>query len=201
MKKIFITMMAFGALTLTSCNNSTKKATDNVDTTQVSNVEAASADELISTLQEQLQSKDANALQATLATIQTKYAELLQSGKLEEAKAYLAKVQSFIKEHAEQITAVTGGNATITNLLNNIQNIPTSTEEVVDKVKESLQGNVDETKKAAKDKVNEDAAKVNEKAADAAAKVNDAANKVNDAAAKVNEKANNAAKAIKGLGL
>lgn len=201
MKKIFITMMAFGALTLTSCNNSTKKATDNVDTTQVSNVEAASADELISTLQEQLQSKDANALQATLATIQTKYAELLQSGKLEEAKAYLAKAQSFIKEHAEQITAVTGRNATITNLLNNIQNIPTSTEEVVDKVKESLQGNVDETKKAATDKVNEAAAKVNEKAADAAAKVNDAANKVNDAAAKVNEKANNAAKAIKGLGL
>lgn len=195
MKKVFLTMFAISALTLTSCNNSTKKATSEVDTTAVANDATNTTDDLLTKLQDQIKSKDANAIQESLTAIQAKYAELLKSGKLEEAKAYLAKAQSFIQEHSEQITTITGGNETIKSLVNGINNIPTNTEEVVDKVKESLQNSAEETKNAATEKVNDAAAKVN----DAASKANE---KASEAAAKVNEKASNAAaKAVKGLGL
>lgn len=192
MKKIVIAVMAIGALTFSSCNNSTKKSDSNIDTTQVVGSATNSADDLLSQLQAQLNSKDANAIQTTLGMIQAKYAELLQSGKLEEAKAYLTTVQSFIKEHADQISSAAGGNTVVTSLVDKISNIPSSTEEAVKSAKDNLKESASKASENAKESVEE---KVEETK-------NAAKEKINNAADKVSKKTNEAAsKAVKDLGL
>ena len=81
------------AITFASCGNKTNanaETTDTtVDTTAVSNTTVnAAADSITSALSSQLGAKDATTLQTTIATIQAKYAELVKSGNLEEAKVY-----------------------------------------------------------------------------------------------------------------
>lgn len=185
MKKIFIAVMAISALTLSSCNNNTKKSNNDTDTTRVVDTATSLTENLLFQLQTQLDSKDVNAVQATLAMIQTKYAELLQSGKLEEAKAYLSTVQTFIKDHSGQINSIAGGNTVVTSLATKISNISSSTEETInstkdnlketankvsEKTKESVEEKVEETKKTAKEQINNATDKMSKKTNEATKK-------------------------------
>lgn len=185
MKKIFIAVMAISALTLSSCNNNIKKSNNDTDTTRVVDTATNLTENLLFQLQTQLDSKDVNAVQATLAMIQTKYAELLQSGKLEEAKAYLSTVQTFIKDHSGQINSIVGGNTVVTSLATKISNISSSTEETInstkdnlketankvsEKTKESVEEKVEETKKTAKEQINNATDKMSKKTNEATKK-------------------------------
>ena len=106
----------------------------------------------------------------------------------------LEKVQAFLKDHADKIKGLVGGNAIAAGLLDNLTNLKP---EGLEALKAATPENVGE---AAKDAVNDakDAAveKGKEVAADAA---NKAAETVNDAANKAVDKAAEGVK--KGLGI
>ena len=155
--------------------------------------------------------KDATTLQTTIATIQAKYAELVKSGNLEEAKVYASKVQKFINSNAEKIKNVAAGNTTIAALIDGIKKLPTSatttakeaaaavksdasniTNTAAGSVKGTTTNAVNDVKQKATDKANETIDKTNKKANEA----------VEKAKKKASEAVGNATdKAIKGLGL
>lgn len=209
MKKTFMMAMAAMALTLASCGNQTKKASEAVDSLgdmmAVSPEVQATTDSLTSALTSQLDKNDASTLTTTLAALQAKYAELVKSGKLDEAKKYASQVQKFIKEHADKIKSVAAGNATIAALVEGVKNLPTSAEATADEAAAAVKGDVqsvvnnakataaektneavENTKEAAREKVSEEVSKGQEKVEEA----------VNKAADKTNEAANNAMKKL-----
>ena len=229
MKKVVLMAIAAFALVMASCNgNKTKTVAGGADSDSVAAVDTmapeaqAAADSLTSVLTNGLQAKDAKAVTTTLATLQTKYAELAKAGKVEEAKAYALKIQEFVNKHADEINNVATGNTTIASLVEGIKNLPTSAEttaeEAVSAVKSDVQtiagaakssaeaaakGAAETAKTAAENKANEAVSNAQNKANEA---VNKANQKANDAINKANKKANDAVnnatnKALKGLGL
>ena len=123
MKKIFLMAVAAAAFVFTSCGNNKAQAPveEAVDSTEVALEEAnTAADEVIATLTD---ATDANAIQTALETIKTKVTEFLAKNP-EIAKEYLAKVQGFLKENADKIKAVVGGNAAVAGLIDTVNAIP-----------------------------------------------------------------------------
>ena len=229
MKKVFLMAIAALAMVMASCHgNKTNTAAGGADSDSIAAVDTnapeaqLAADSLTTQLTQVLQKKDAKAVTTTLATLQTKYAELAKAGKVDEAKAYALKIQEFINKHADEINTVATGNTTIKSLVDGIKNLPTSAattaEEAAAAVKSDAQtlagaaktaaettakGTVDAAKSTAEAKANEAVTKAQNKANDA---VNKANQKANDAINKANKKANDAVnnatnKALKGLGL
>jgi len=228
MKKVVLMAIAAFALVMASCNgNKTKTVAGGADSDSVAAVDTmapeaqAAADSLTSVLTNGLQAKDAKAVTTTLATLQTKYAELAKAGKVEEAKAYALKIQEFINKHADEINNVATGNTTIASLVEGIKNLPTSAEttaeEAVSAVKSDVQtiagaakSSAEATAKGAAEAAKTAENKANEAVSNAQNKANEAVNKANqkanDAINKANKKANEAVnnatnKALKGLGL
>lgn len=164
----------------------------------VDEVVEAAADSITSALASQIEKADASQVQSTLTMLQEKYAELVKSGKLEEAKKYASAVQQYIADNADKIKEFTAENATVASLVEAVKNLPVgaeaSAEEALAAVKTDAKALVDGAKEAAEtkaqEKVNEvkDAAAkaVNDKVEEAKAKANDAASKaINDAASKL----------------
>jgi len=112
MKKLFLMLAAALGLTLASCSGN-------------QNSEVADADQAISTLTEKLQAGDTQALQSTIQEVQNYITELQASGKTEEAKTYVAKLQEWLNTNAEQVKSVVGDNATVNTVINAIKAIPT----------------------------------------------------------------------------
>ena len=177
MKKLFFFAGILAMTALASCGNK-QNAPAEGETIEVA---APVDDDVVSMLDAQLKSKDPNALMKTLAAIKEKYAQLVKAGKLEEAKAYMAKAQTYLKEHAAQITAIAGEDSEVSNLVNSVTSMP-----------EAAQSAAEEAAKDAKAKVNEAAAKAN-------AKINEKANEAGQKAHEAVGKA--AAKAMKEMGL
>ena len=216
MKKMFFLASVIALAAFTSCGNKQNTSAS----TSADSVEVASPaeDDVVSTLEAQLQSKDPKALQETITTITQKYSELVKEGKVEEAKTYVAKAQEYLKEHAAEVTAVAGENSGISALVNTVNNLPTSaqttTEDAVkaaenaakttvETAKASANAKVDAVKAEAENKVEAAKADAKNKANEAATKVN---SKINEKTAEANKKANEAvnkaaSKALKGLGL
>lgn len=229
MKKLFI-FAAAAALTLASCGNKTQDnaanadsiaATENAEgseaTAQLSDEQQATVDNLTANLQKAVESKDAKSTISTLADLQTIYKNLVEQGKLEEAKAYASAIKKFISDNAEKLKSLSSGNTTVASLIDGIANLPTSAATTAEEAKAAVKSDVvnlassavakGETAKAAA----EDAAKaaVDNAKATAEKKVNEAvdnekqkaADKINEASKKANDAVNNAAaKALKGLG-
>ena len=149
----------------------------------------------------------AAGLTFTSCAVKEKVSEFLAKNP-EVAKEFLTKVQSFIAENKEKITAVIGGNAAVASLMDGIAAIPSETVEqltgatdalkalginVLDKTSDAVEG----AKDAAADAVEnaKDAAEgAVENAKDAANKaVNDAKEKAGDA---VDKAANDTKKAL-----
>lgn len=234
MKKVFLLAAAI-ALTLASCGNKTQgnaadadsTATENVDTTaaegagEEADEAALSADSkatvtnLTAELQKAIANKDSKAAITTLANLQTIYKNLVAEGKLEEAKAYGSAIKKFVNANAESLKNVAEGNVTIANLVQGVQNLPTSAATTAEQAKAAISSDITNlatpaiakgetavaTAKAAAEAVkNAPAAaktaaenKVNEAKQNAANKVNAAKQKANDA---VNNAANKAIKDI-----
>lgn len=140
MKKVFLMAMAAVAFIFAGCGNKKTTPSDNqADTTIVMDASAdATADSLTSELDTQLSQNNTDAIQATLTSLQNKYAELVASGKLDTAKAYAAKIQQFLNDNAEKIKAATANNATIAALVAGIQNLPTTAEATAEQAEEAV---------------------------------------------------------------
>lgn len=132
MKKLFILAIAAAGMTFASCDNKAKapettEPTEVVDTLAAMTEEAnQAADEVIAALTENIEKKDASAIETALNTVKEKISEYLAKNP-EVAKEYLAKVQNFIKENKDKIAAVTASVPAVSSLLNNISAIPTET--------------------------------------------------------------------------
>ena len=219
MKKIFVAALAVVAISFASCDNKAQKAVENAaDSTQVVAGDAsAAADEIISALSEQIEKKDAGALQSTLESIKAKIAEYISTNP-EVAKEYLSKVQGFLKDNAESIKSAVGNNAAVSSLIDGIAAVPSESVDALVGAGDALKAlgidasaktdaAVEGAKDAAAEKVNEAvegakeaaAEKVNEAKDAAAEKVNEAKD---NAKQKAGEAVDKAAAGVKGkLGL
>lgn len=138
MKKIFVIAIAALAMTFVSCGNKTAQApeAEAVDTVAQYDAEAE-AEAAINALAENVESKDVNALQATLEAVKEKVAEFLANNP-RVAQEYLTKVQGFLKENADKIKAVVGGNAAVASLIDGIAAIPSDSVEKLTSATDAL---------------------------------------------------------------
>lgn len=155
MKKLFIFAAAL-ALTFTSCGNKAQNSQANADSTEVTDTaatadEAAAAlssesqatiDNLTAELQKAVNAKDAKGTIATLANLETIYKNLVEAGKLEEAKAYGSAIKKFLNDNAESIKNVASGNTTVASLVNGIASLPTSAATTADEAKKAVASDI-----------------------------------------------------------
>jgi len=191
MKKLLT--LAIVALTMlaTGCNNKSAQSESNQN---VSDSVAIDETAVVDKLAGLIENKDAEGLKATIEEITKKYGELVNSGKLEEAKSYVSQVKDFIKTHSEELENVVSGNETLSGLISTVKNLPsdakTTAEEAAAAVKENAENAaksaVDEAKAEAESKVDEAKAKAQEKAAKA---INDTKEKAQQAVDDANKKA------------
>lgn len=212
MKKVFLMAMAAIAFIFAGCGNKKTTPSDNqADTTIVMDESAdATADSLTSELDVQLAQNNTDAIQATLTSLQNKYAELVASGKLDTAKAYAAKIQQFLNDNAEKIKAAAANNPSIVALVSGIQNLPTTAEATAEQAEEAVKNNAKDMMKKAEQETNQAIEKAKQEATKATDKANAKMNEAKEKAGKVldksaeeaNKKVNQARKQIrKGLGL
>lgn len=212
MKKVFLMAMAAVAFIFAGCGDKKTSPNDNqADTTIVMDESVdATADSLTSELDTQLAQNNTDAVQATLTSLQNKYAELVASGKLDTAKAYAAKIQQFLNENAEKIKAAAANNATIAALVTGIQNLPTTAEATAEQAEEAVKNNAKDMMKKAEHETNQAIDKAKRETSKATDKANAQMNEAKDKAGKAldksaeeaNKKVNQArGKIRKGLGL
>lgn len=212
MKKVFLMAMAAIAFIFAGCENKKTTPSDNqADTTIVMDESAdATADSLTSELDVQLAQNNTDAIQATLTSLQNKYAELVASGKLDTAKAYAAKIQQFLNDNAEKIKAAAANNPSIVALVSGIQNLPTTAEATAEQAEEAVKNNAKDMMKKAEQETNQAIEKAKQEATKATDKANAKMNEAKEKAGKAldksaeeaNKKVNQARKQIrKGLGL
>lgn len=212
MKKVFLMAMAVITFIFAGCENKKTTSSDNqADTTIVMDESAdATADSLTSELDTQLSQNNTDAIQATLTSLQNKYAELVASGKLDTAKAYATKIQQFLSDNAEKIKAAAANNATIAALVTGIQNLPTTAEATAEQAEEAVKNNAKDMMKKAEHETNQAIDKAKREASKATDKANAQMNEAKDKAGKAldksaeeaNKKVNQARGEIrKGLGL
>ncbi len=193
MKKIFLMAVAAAAFVFTSCGNNKAQAPveEAVDSTEVALEEAnTAADEVIATLTD---ATDANAIQTALETIKTKVTEFLAKNP-EIAKEYLAKVQGFLKENADKIKAVVGGNAAVAGLLDTVNAIPSESVDALMNAGDALKAFGIDAASFAGNAVNAAGDAIGNAVENAKDATVDAANNVKDAAV---EKANDAVNTAK----
>lgn len=195
MKKVLFMAVAAAAISFASCTNSAKGDANAADSTATPVVENV-AEDVTKDLQSKLDAKDANGMQAALATINEKIETLKKEGKLEEAKSLVKQVQDWLTNNAETVKSVVGENEALNKLVDGVKAIPVdalgASEEAVEGAKAGIQDaanaaqeKADAAVDAAKQKTNEAVDAAKQKAAD---KINEAADKA-------------ASKAVKGLGL
>lgn len=204
--------MAAVAFIFAGCGDKKTTPSDNqADTTIVIDESAdATADSLTSELDTQLSQNNTDAIQATLTSLQNKYAELVASGMLDTAKAYAAKIQQFLNDNAEKIKAAADNNPSIAALVTSIQNLPTTAEATAEQAEEAVKNNAKDMMKKAEHETNQAIDKAKQEATKATDKANAQMNEAKDKAGKAidksaeeaNKKVNQARGQIrKGLGL
>lgn len=224
MKKTML-LAAVLCLVLASCGNksqqgdaTTADSTATVENTenQNGNSEALGADaqtaidQATASLQKALETKDAKATAQTIAQLTNTYKKLVEQGKMDEAKAYGEAIKNWVKSNEQDIKSIANGDATIGELVNGIQNLPTSASATAEQAKAAAVKQAAEqaanqaaanVKTAAENKAKEEANKINEKVSTAKENAKaKATEKVNEAKAKANEAATKAAnKAIKDI--
>lgn len=237
MKKTML-LAAVLCLVLASCGNksqqgdaTTADSTATVENTenQDGNSEALGADaqtaidQATASLQKALETKDAKATAQTIAQLTNTYKKLVEQGKMDEAKAYGEAIKNWVKSNEQDIKSIANGDATIGELVNGIQNLPTSASATAEQAKAAAEQAANaisnapaavkqaaeqaanqaaaNVKTAAENKAKEEANKINEKVSTAKENAKaKATEKVNEAKAKANEAATKAAnKAIKDI--
>lgn len=190
MKKIIIMAIAAAMVTLTSCSNKNNTNAENAENTEAgigAETIEAQADSIAGTLDTLLQNKDEKGLKATILRVQQVYADLVASGKLEEAKTYASKIQEFLNEHADGLSTLTSDNATITSLINTVKSLPTNAETTAEEAAAAVKTDAKTLKESVKTTTDEALNTVKEEAAAKADKAKDEVSK------KVEEKKKEAA--------
>ena len=150
MKKLFIFAAAL-ALTFASCGNKQQSNAANADSTtvtaadtviQLSAESQSTVSNLTAELQKALDSKDPKATISTLANLQTIYKNLVEQGKLDDAKAYGSAIKKFVNDNAAAIKNIASGNTTVESLVNGIANLPTSAAATAQQAKAAVQSDV-----------------------------------------------------------
>lgn len=157
MKKITLLVAFVAAVAFTSCDNKkagTAGVNDSVTVVEGDSAAVAAAtsalgaeaqatvSNLTGELTKNLDAKDSKGIIASLANLATIYKNLVESGKLEEAKGYGNAVKAFITQNAEKIKAFTGGNATIAKLVDGIQKLPTDAATTAEQAKNAVLGDI-----------------------------------------------------------
>lgn len=215
------------ALAMASCGNKTQNAEAQADSTEVATDSAAVLSEetqatvgqLTDELTKAIETKDGKAISTTLTTLQSTYKQLVEAGKLEEAKAYGEAIKTLVADKAEDIKGAAAGDVdAIASLVEAVKGLPTSAETTaeeakaavenvattaVDDAKNAAKGAVKEADEQAKKAVDDAKQKANEKVAETKQKANE---KVTEAKQKAKDDAKAAVnkatdKALKGLGL
>lgn len=194
MKKVLFMAVAAVALTFTSCDP--KKTNANEEGVDSTMTVVDEAEALTNGLNDALEANDASAVEKALAAVKEKLGSL----DLEKGKEVLATVQNFLKENADKIKGVVGGNAIAAGLLDNLTNLKAEGLEALmatpENVNNAAEDAVNNVKDAAAEKANAAKDAVEGAVNDAA---NKAADKVNEAANKAAEKAAEGAKKALGL--
>ena len=186
MKKMMMMVMAAMAIGFTACGNKAQQApADEVAATADTTAAAIDVEgivgEVTAQLAEEIQAKDAGKLQQTIEAVQAKVLEMVKTNP-EAAKAYVEKVQNYLKENAEQVKAIVGDNAVVKAAVSALTDAP------ADAIVSSLASTIDGAQAvgdaavdAAKQKANEQVEAAKEKAN---AEIDKAANEAADKAKK-----------------
>lgn len=161
MKKLLFFAVVTAAFTFTSCDNKKTDATDqHADSAAVEVVDEGV--EMTNQLTEAIEANDANKLETALNDVKSRLGEL----DAEKAKGALAAVQNFLKENAEKVTALVGGNTALQTLVNGVTNMTdeglsalgaakkgaeNAAENVVEDAKNKAEQTVNEVKKDVED--------------------------------------------------
>lgn len=181
MKKIFLAVAVVAATMVASCSGNKDKAENAAnDTIEVVEDELVEIDEIDevdgNSVADNLKSAtNADSIASYVQKAKAYAQKLINEGKIDEAKAYLAKIEPMVKEKAPQLAS------TLDAVKAGLDKAPAvakdAADKAVDNAKDKANAAVDAAKKDAKDKV--DAAKQNAKdKADAAKK--DARDAVNN---------------------
>lgn len=148
MKKSHFLTIAFAALAMVGCGNKTDNANNTEDSasieedsTIVSGVSQElqpTVEALISNFNQNVDKNDANALATTLADMQVVYKNLVDEGKLEEAKTYGQAIQKYVSDHASELQAMAEGNNNIPSLVEGVKNLPVSAEATIEEAKQAV---------------------------------------------------------------
>lgn len=164
MKKVLFIAFIATAVCFASCGNKTQKAAE-ADTVAV-----AEEDNFTTALKAALDNKDAASLQAAIEAAQVKIAELTKEGKLEEAKAALVSVQTWLKDNAETVKSVTGDNEAINTLIEKVQAIPAESVDAIQNLGAQTESTANDMANKANDALEKGKQKVEEKANEAVEK-------------------------------
>lgn len=205
MKKLFFSIIAVTALTLTGCGNKAKNnanapagntnETEVVDASTLSAEARESMDAVTKELTNVLNTNNTEALPTALANIAATYKAFVNAGQLENARTYGALIKNFVNQNVEKIKKLVPNNATINNLLTNINNLPTATATTLEEAKNAVSNDIvslasDGVRKAAGAGVSAEEAAEAIKSMPAAVATETAGNAIQNAKEAVDEAAN-----------
>lgn len=216
MKKLMFISVAFAAMSFVSCGNKSAANAEGADSAAQEEVEVATADELVSSLDEAVAAGEVEGTETAVANFNESIQKLADAGKTVEAQELIEKLKAYIADNKAAITAV------VPSLVEKVEALPTDVNEAVTALGESVKANaaekaneivegvenkaqeqIDAAKAKAQEEVDAAKAKVQEKVDETKAKAQEQVKATQDKAKeKANEAINNAAKDLKkGLGL
>lgn len=146
MKKILLLLTAVVAISFASCGNKSNspQATDSAatDTAAITAGTQKTIENLTGALSQCIQNKDTKGVIVSLANLETIYKNLVDSGKVEEAKTYGSAIKEFINNNAESLKNIASGNTTIASLVSGIQNLPTTAATTAEEAKAAVSSDV-----------------------------------------------------------
>ncbi|MBQ4042008.1 MAG: hypothetical protein II626_05170 [Prevotella sp.] len=198
MKKILLAVMAVAAIGFTSCGGNKTEQGEAVDSVAlIDSLSEEAIQETLNTLNDVIDAKDANKLKEVLEDSKAKVAELVKQNP-ELAKAYVAKLQKFLKENKDKVSEFAGKTAGTQDAIDAI--ISDESEDgfggLIGALEDKAESAKEDAKAAAKKQADDAKAAAKKQVEDTKAAAKEQANKAIDNAAK-----NAANEAKKSLGL
>lgn len=144
-------VMAVAAMLFASCGGSKTKSaaeatdstatadsTEQIDTTALAPEIKSTLNALTAQATSAIEKKDPKQVTTALADLATTYKTLVNAGKLDEAKTYGAAIKKFVKDNEQTLKSVATSNTTIADLINNIENLPTTAATTADEAKKAV---------------------------------------------------------------
>lgn len=198
MKKILLAVMAVAAIGFTSCGGNKTEQGEAVDSVAlIDSLSEEAIQETLNTLNGVIDAKDADKLKEVLEDSKAKVAELVKQNP-ELAKAYVAKLQKFLKENKDKVSEFAGKTAGTQDAIDAI--ISDESEDgfggLIGAIEDKAESAKEDAEAAAKKQADDAKAAAKKQVEDTKAAAKEQANKAIDNAAK-----NAANEAKKSLGL